>query len=68
MDFNKIHEAALGYQEDMTKFLRAIVRNPGESCDEKAHIDTIAAEMQKAVSYTHLAASGCKKAWNASPR
>ena len=37
MDFNKIKEAAQGYQKDMTAFLRAIVRNPGESCDEKAH-------------------------------
>ena len=47
MDFNKIKEAAQSYQADMTAFLRAIVRNPGESCDEKAHIDTIAAEMKK---------------------
>ena len=36
MDFNKIKEAAQSYQADMTAFLRAIVRNPGESCDEKA--------------------------------
>ena len=47
MDFNKIKEAAQNYQADMTAFLRAIVRNPGESCDEKAHIDTIAAKMKK---------------------
>ena len=47
MDFNKIKEAAQAYQTDMTAFLRAIVKNPGESCDEKAHIDTIAAEMKK---------------------
>ena len=47
MDFNKIKEAAQSYQADMTAFLRAIVKNPGESCDEKAHIDTIAAEMKK---------------------
>ena len=47
MDFNKIKEAAQSYQADMTAFLRAIVRNPGERCDEKAHIDTIAAEMKK---------------------
>lgn len=31
----------------MTAFLRAIVKNPGESCDEKAHVETIAAEMKK---------------------
>ena len=46
-DFGKIKEAAQGYEKDMTAFLRAIVKNPGESCDEKAHIDTIAAEMKK---------------------
>ena len=40
MDYGKIKEAAQNYQTDMTAFLRAIVRNPGESCDEKAHIDT----------------------------
>ena len=42
MDFNKIKEAAQGYQADMTKFLRDIVKFPGESCDEKAHIERIA--------------------------
>ena len=47
MDLNKIKEVAQGYEKDMTAFLRAIVKNPGESCDEKAHIDTIAAEMKK---------------------
>lgn len=47
MDFNKIKEAAQGYEKDMTAFLRAIVKNPGESCDEKAHITTIAEEMKK---------------------
>ena len=47
MDLNKIKEAAQNYEKDMTAFLRAIVRNPGESCDEKAHVDTIAAEMKK---------------------
>ena len=47
MDYAKINEAAQNYLEDMTRFLRAIVKNPGESCDEKAHIDTIAAEMKK---------------------
>ena len=31
----------------MTRFLRAIVKNPGESCDEKAHVETIAAEMKQ---------------------
>ncbi len=47
LDFKKIKSAAQSYEKDMTAFLRAIVKNPGESCDEKAHIDTIAAEMKK---------------------
>lgn len=47
MDFGKIKEAAMGYEKDMTAFLRAIVKNPGESCNEKAHIDTIFNEMKK---------------------
>jgi len=47
LDYGKIKEAAKGYEKDMTAFLRAIIRNPGESCDEKAHITTIAEEMKK---------------------
>ena len=47
MDYCKIKEAAQNYQEDMTRFLRAIVKNPGESCDERKHIETIEAEMKK---------------------
>ena len=47
MDYEKIKEAAKNYEADMTKFLRDIVKFPGESCDEKAHIDRIAQEMQK---------------------
>ena len=50
MDYNKIKATAESYKDDMTKFLRAIVKNPGESCDEKAHIETIAAEMKKLAS------------------
>ena len=30
-DYNKIKEAAQGYEKEMTAFLRAIVKNPGES-------------------------------------
>lgn len=48
MNFNKIKEVAQSYEKEMTAFLRAIVKNPGESCDEKSHIETIAAEMKKA--------------------
>ena len=47
MDYEKIKEAAKSYEADMTKFLRDIVKFPGESCDEKAHIDRIAEEMRK---------------------
>ncbi len=47
MDFLKIKEAAKGYEAAMVRFLRAIVRNPGESANEKAHVETIKAEMEK---------------------
>lgn len=53
MDFNQIKEAAQGYEKDMTKFLRDLVRIPGESCDEKGHVDRIAEEM-KAVGFTKV--------------
>lgn len=47
MDYNKIKEAAAGYQADMTAFLRDLVRIPGESCTEKGHIMRIKEEMEK---------------------
>ena len=47
MNVTGIKEAAQHYEKDMTAFLRAIVRDPGESCQEEAHIATIAAEMKK---------------------
>lgn len=47
LDYAKIKEAAQNYEKDMTKFLRDIVKFPGESCDEKAHIGRIAEEMTK---------------------
>ena len=47
LDYAKIKEAAQNYQKDMTKFLREIVKNPGESCDEKAHITRIARRNEK---------------------
>lgn len=47
MDYNKINEAARGYEADMTKFLRDLVRIPGESCTEKGHIMRIKEEMEK---------------------
>ena len=57
MDYNKIKATAESYKDDMTKFLRAIVKNPGESCDEKAHIETIAAEMKKLSSIRRVTSS-----------
>ena len=46
-EYAKIKEKAESYRDDMTKFLRAIVKNPGESCDEEKHVMTIKAEMEK---------------------
>lgn len=46
-DYEKIKAAAEGYRADMTAFLRAIVKHPGESCDEKMHVQVIADEMKK---------------------
>lgn len=47
MDYELIKKAAANYRDDMTSFLRSIVRNPGESCGERAHADTIASWMKK---------------------
>ena len=46
MDFDKIKQAAAGYEGAMTKFLRDLVKIPAESCHEKGHIDRIAEEMR----------------------
>ena len=42
LNYERIKEAAQGYEAQMTKFLRDIVRAPGESSGEKAHADRIA--------------------------
>ncbi|GHV92238.1 peptidase [Spirochaetia bacterium] len=47
IDFAAIKKAAEGYQADMTKFLRDVVRLPGESCGEKETAARIVAEMKK---------------------
>ena len=47
MDFNAIKEASRNYEKDMTRFLRDLVKIPGESCDEEGHINRIAEEMHK---------------------
>lgn len=46
-DLENIKKAAKEYLPDMTSFLRAIVKNPGESRTEKEHAETILAEMKK---------------------
>lgn len=46
-EYAKIKEQAQNYEADMTAFLRAIVKNPGESCDEEKHVMTIKSEMEK---------------------
>ena len=47
MDFEKIKQAAQSYEADMTAFLRELVKIPGESCQEKGHIERIEKEMKK---------------------
>jgi len=47
MDFAAIKKAAEGYEADMTKFLRDIIRIPGESCHEKETAARIVEEMKK---------------------
>jgi putative selenium metabolism hydrolase len=47
VDFNAIKKAAEGYRADMGKFLRDLVKLPGESCGEKAVAARIVKEMKK---------------------
>jgi len=47
LDFNAIKNAAKGYEADMTKFLRDLIRIPGESCGEKETAARIVEEMKK---------------------
>ncbi len=46
MDSKMINEAARAYLPAMTKFLRELVKEPGESCGEEAHIMRIKQEME----------------------
>ena len=46
-ELKKIRAAAEGYRADMTAFLRAIVKHPGESAGEAEHVAVIKAEMEK---------------------
>lgn len=45
MDFEVIKKTAQNYQKDMTKFLRELVKIPGESCGEEKVIRRIEKEM-----------------------
>lgn len=45
MDYGKIKDAAQSYEQDMTKFLRDLVRIPGESVGEEGHVKRIEQEM-----------------------
>ena len=47
VQFEAIKEQAQKYQADMTKFLRDMVKIPGESADEKGKIHRAAEEMRK---------------------
>ncbi|GHU25679.1 peptidase [Spirochaetia bacterium] len=47
VDFAAIKKAAEGYKDDMTRFLRDVVRLPGESTGEKETAARIVAEMKK---------------------
>ena len=46
LDFKKIYELAAGYEPRMTRFLRDMVRIPGESCQERDVILRIRQEME----------------------
>ena len=54
MDLNKIKEYAKGYEKDMTAFLRAIVKNPGESCDTRQRQRSVDVEYLTSVAVSYL--------------
>ena len=47
LNFAKIKELAESYKPEMTRFLRDMIRLPSESCQEKAVVERIKAEMEK---------------------
>ena len=47
LDFERIKEAAENYRADMSRFLRAMISYPSESCEEKEVAACIKAEMEK---------------------
>ena len=46
MELDAIKKAAQGYRAEMTQFLRELVAIPGESCQERGHVERIRREMQ----------------------
>ncbi len=46
MNYDAIKQSAQNYEKDMTRFLRDLVRIPGESAGEEGHINRIAEEMK----------------------
>ena len=47
MDFEAIKRAAREYEADMSRFLRAMISHPSESCGEREVVLCIKAEMEK---------------------
>ena len=47
LDFEQIRQAAESYRADMTRFLRAMISHPSESCEEKEVVACIREEMEK---------------------
>ncbi|QVK20823.1 YgeY family selenium metabolism-linked hydrolase [Mycoplasmatota bacterium] len=47
MNFTEVKNKAESYKADMTKFLRDLIRIPGESCDEEKTVLRIKEEMEK---------------------
>jgi len=45
MDFDKVKEVSQGYEGAMTRFLRDLIRLPGESCEERAKVKRAENEM-----------------------
>lgn len=57
MDFNQIKKASESHLPQMTKFLRDLIKIPGESCGEECVIKRIAEEM-KAVGFDKVEIDG----------
>ena len=47
IDFAKVKEAAEGYRVDMSRFLRALIKAKGMSCQEEEKSKLIQKEMEK---------------------